>query len=73
MVTVQFFQSIGKATISIFLSLTRQVLFLIPAILILSHFMGLKGVWMGNPTSDLASCIVTFMVLRKQSVLLKQK
>lgn len=66
MVTSNFFQSIGKAKISIFLSVSRQVLFLIPALLILPHFLGLNGVWLGSPTADITSSILTFIVLKWQ-------
>jgi len=65
-VTSNFFQSIGNAKISIFLSLTRQVLFLIPALLILPHFLGLKGVWLGGPVADTTSSVLTLLVLRWQ-------
>ena len=63
-VTSSFFQSIGNAKISILLSLTRQVLFLIPALLILPHFWGLNGVWLGSPAADLTSTLLTLLVLR---------
>ncbi|MDP4266865.1 MAG: MATE family efflux transporter [Bacteroidota bacterium] len=65
-VTSSFFQSIGKAKFSIFLSLTRQVLFLIPALLILPHLWGLKGVWLGIPVADFSSSLLTFIVLMWQ-------
>ena len=52
--------------ISIFLSVSRQVLFLIPALLILPHFFGLNGVWLGSPTADITSSILTFIVLKWQ-------
>jgi putative MATE family efflux protein len=58
-----FFQSIGKARLSILLSLTRQFIFLIPAILFLPPFFGLNGAWAALPVSDgLASftAILTF-------------
>jgi Na+-driven multidrug efflux pump len=47
-----FFQSIGSAWKTIFLSLSRQMIFLIPAILILPPFFGLNGVWIAGPVSD---------------------
>jgi putative MATE family efflux protein len=53
-----FFQSIGKAKISIFLSLTRQFIFLIPSVLLLPHFFGLNGAWASMPLSDLLSAAV---------------
>ena len=56
-----FFQSIGKAKVSIFLSLTRQFIFLIPAILVLPVFCGLNGAWASMPVSDGLSSIVTFV------------
>ncbi len=72
-VTSSFFQSIGKAKISIFLSLSRQILFLIPALLILPNFWGLKGVWLGAPTADISSTILTSLVLIFQLKYLKNE
>jgi putative MATE family efflux protein len=73
-VTTSFFQSIGKAHLSIFLSLTRQVIFLIPAIFILPLFWQLNGVWLAGPISDLASSLLAFLVLQWQiKKLLKEK
>ncbi len=63
MVATGFFQSIGKAGISIFLSLTRQLLFLVPALLILPHFFGLEGVWYSVPLADGTSAITAAIVL----------
>ena len=58
-VVTNFFQSIGKAKISIFLSLTRQFLFLIPCLLILPPIYGLTGAWSAMPVSDGLSTIIT--------------
>lgn len=66
MVTSAFFQSIGKAKISIILSLSRQVLFLIPALLILPGLFGLKGVWVSGPVADFLSSVLTITVLYVQ-------
>ncbi len=52
-----FFQSIGKARVSIFLSLTRQFIFLIPAILLLPSVFGLNGAWAAMPVSDALATI----------------
>ena len=64
-----FFQSIGKAKLSIFLSLTRQLLFLAPCLLILPRFFGLNGIWISLPVSDslsfVASMGVLYMFLRE--------
>lgn len=54
-----FFQSIGKATMAISLSLTRQFVFLIPAIFLLPTVWGLTGAWATMPVSDGLSAIVT--------------
>lgn len=56
----QFFQSIGLAWIAMFLSLSRQILFLIPAILLLPPFLGLDGVWYASPLSDLVATAVAW-------------
>lgn len=58
-VSTTFFQSIGCAGKSIFLSLTRQVIFLIPLLMILPSQFGLKGVWMSFPSSDALATLVT--------------
>ncbi len=54
-----FFQSIGMAKMSISLSLTRQFIFLIPAIVFLPRIWGLNGAWATMPVSDGLSAIVT--------------
>ncbi len=66
MVTSNFFQSIGRAGIAIILSTTRQLLFLIPSLLILPGIFGLNGVWMSMPTADSLSTIVTAIFLVRE-------
>lgn len=63
MITIGFFQSIGKASISIFLSLTRQLLFLVPLLLILPNFFGLEGIWYSVPIADGTAAITAAIVL----------
>jgi putative MATE family efflux protein len=58
-----YLQSVGKAGKAIFLTLLRQVLVLIPMLLILPKIMGLTGVWMSAPISDTASAIVCAIFL----------
>ncbi len=58
-----FFQSIGKPMISIFLSLTRQLIFLIPTLLIFPKLWGVEGVWVSLCTSDLLAFIVAVITL----------
>lgn len=58
-----FFQSIGMAKKSIFMSLSRQLLFLIPMLLILPGIYGTKGVWMSIPCADALSVIIAAIML----------
>ncbi len=66
MVAATFFQSIGKAGKAIFLSLTRQVLILLPLLLILPSFYGVRGVWFSMPVADLLSSITAIWLLTSQ-------
>lgn len=66
MVTSNFFQSIGMASKAIFLSLTRQMLFLLPALIILPRFFGVAGVWYSMPVSDLLASLVAMVMLVSQ-------
>ncbi len=59
-----FFQSVGKAFPAMVLSLSRQVLLLIPLILILPRLFGLTGVWVAFPAADVVSTIVTVTWLK---------
>lgn len=68
-----FFQSIGKAKISIYLSMTRQFVFLIPLILLLPKFWGLNGAWLAMSFSDALSAIVAFFTLHRFNKTFKQK
>ena len=65
-VSTTFFQSIGKAGKSIFLSLTRQVIFLIPLLLTLPGMLGLDGIWLSFPTSDVLATVVTALLIAWQ-------
>ncbi|MBR7169342.1 MAG: MATE family efflux transporter, partial [Alistipes sp.] len=72
MVATNFFQSLGMASKAIFLSLSRQLLFLMPALLLLPYLfdeMGLEaswGVWCALPASDLLAAVVTALLLVSQ-------
>jgi putative MATE family efflux protein len=63
MVAGNFFQSIAQPGKSIFLSLSRQLLFLVPFIIIFPHFWGIDGVWVSLPASDLVSSIISACML----------
>ena len=67
MVVSNFFQSIGLAKKSIFLSLTRQVLFLIPLLILLPRYWGITGVWVSLPTSDFIASVVAALMLYRQN------
>jgi putative MATE family efflux protein len=58
-----YFQAIGKAKKSMFLALLRQVVLLIPLILILPHFFQLDGIWMAGPISDFFAFLITVIML----------
>ena len=66
MVTSNFFQSIGMASKAIFLSLSRQMLILLPCLLILPRFYGLAGVWYSMPVSDLLASLIALVMLVAQ-------
>lgn len=63
MVVTNFFQSIGKANISIFLSLSRQLLFLLPALIVLPPLIGIDGVWASIPVADGTAAIVAAWIM----------
>lgn len=58
-----FFQSVGKPQMSIFLSLTRQLLFLIPFLIIFPRFWGVDGVWASMAGSDIIAFVVAIVTL----------
>ncbi|MDE6770945.1 MAG: MATE family efflux transporter, partial [Muribaculaceae bacterium] len=62
-VGTNFFQSLGMAGKAVFLSLTRQIIFMIPLLLILPHYYGLNGVWSCYPICDVVASIVTAFML----------
>lgn len=63
MVASNFFQSIGIPGKAIFMSLSRQVLFLLPSLLILPGFFGVNGVWYSLPVADILASIITAYLL----------
>jgi putative MATE family efflux protein len=67
-VSASYFQATGKPREALFLMLSRQLLFLMPAVWILPQFFGLEGVWRALPCADLASSLLSgtllFMELR---------
>jgi len=74
MVASNFFQSIGVPGKAIFMSLTRQVLFLLPLLLMLPSFFGIKGVWYSMPAADLLASVIAayLLVLQYRKTNIKQ-
>ena len=66
MIGSNYIQSIGNAKQAMFLSLLRQVILLVPMMLILPKFLGLNGVWFAQPVADVISFIVTFILISKE-------
>ncbi len=65
-VCANFFQAIGKPKQAMFLSLSRQLILLIPAILILPRFLGLPGVWTAGPVADIGSSLLTLYWIMRE-------
>ena len=63
MASTGFFQSIGKAKISMLLSLSRQMLFLLPLLIVLPRFVGLDGIWISLPIADTTASILATIIL----------
>lgn len=63
MVTSNFFQSIGLPNKAIFMSLSRQLIFLLPGLLILPHYFGVNGIWYSLPVADILSSVISCTLL----------
>lgn len=64
-VVTNFFQTIGKVRVSIFMSLSRQLLFLLPMLLLFSSLWGLDGVWFSLPASDFVAFLVAVVIMER--------
>lgn len=73
MIGASYFQAIGKALPAFVLTLSRQMLFLIPLVLVMPMFFGLDGLWYSFPISDLVSAVVTILFLLPEVKLLRSK
>lgn len=62
--TASFFSSIGKPYKGIFLSLTRQIIFLVPLVIIFPLFLGIDGVMFAGPIADCAAGILAITLVR---------
>ena len=63
MIATNFFQSLGMVKKSVFLSLSRQILFLLPLLYLLPLWFGANGVWMSFPISDALATLLTIFML----------
>lgn len=68
-----FFTAIGKALKGLLLSLTRQVFFLIPLILILPLWLGIFGVLLAGPIADFIAFVVSVLLVKKEFLILKEQ
>ena len=66
-----FFTSIGKAKLGVVMSLTRQVLFLLPLIVIFPLFMGIDGVMYAGPIADVAAFALAIIFARRELMKMK--
>lgn len=72
MVATSFFQSLGMAGKAIFLSLTRQLIFLVPCLLIFPRYWGTDGIWCSIPVADLLAIVTSGLMLSWQLKKFKQ-
>ena len=63
MIATNFFQSLGMVRKSVILSLSRQILFLLPLLYVLPNLFGADGVWMSFPISDALATLLTIYML----------
>lgn len=68
-----FFAAIGKPLKGMLLSLTRQVFFLIPLLLILPLFFGMDGILFSAPIADTAAFLTTVVLIRKEMKLMREQ
>lgn len=72
MVGANYYQAVGKPRAAMTLTLSRQVLFLIPLLLIFPRFFGLDGILYAVPTADFLAFLLTFIFIRKEFKLLSK-
>ncbi|WP_300410487.1 MATE family efflux transporter [Lagierella sp.] len=71
-ISANYFQATGKATRGIILSLSRQLIVLLPVLIIAPKFLGLNGVWLSYPISDVISFVLTGVFMVKELRLLNE-
>ena len=73
LIGASIYQALGKPLPALILSISRQVLFFIPAVLLLPLYFNLQGVWMAFPAADILAFIVTYFLVRGEMRLLKEE
>jgi Na+-driven multidrug efflux pump len=71
LLSANFFSAIGKPMKGVFLSLTRQVIFLVPLILILPLFLGVTGIMYAAPVADTLAFAVSVLMIRREFAMLR--
>ncbi|MBP2626252.1 MAG: mepA 2 [Firmicutes bacterium] len=66
LISTQYFQAVGKAKHAVFLGMSRQVILLIPLIIIMPNLFGLMGAWIATPLADLGAALITGIFLMKE-------
>ncbi len=72
-VSSNFFQAIGKARISMFLNMLRQVILLIPLALVLPMFLKIDGIWLSAPLADVVAAAITAVAIRREVTRLNRR
>ena len=67
-----YFQAVGKPKMSLFMSLSRQIIVLIPCIIIMSRMFGAIGIWYAAPVSDFIATVITLILIRRELKTLKR-
>ncbi len=66
MVSASYFQAVGKPRLAMLLTLSRQVLLLVPLVMILPRYFGVNGIWLAAPIADLLAALVTGYFLMRE-------
>ncbi|MEL4304929.1 MATE family efflux transporter [Methanococcoides sp. LMO-2] len=72
-VATALLQSLGKSKGSLIVTLSRQIIFLPPLVIILPWFFGLNGIWISFPISDFLACVVAVLITRKEISMMKHE
>lgn len=65
-ISSNFFTAIGKPKGGVFLSLTRQIIFLLPLLLVFPYFMGIDGIMYAGPVADFMAAVVTGIMIKRE-------